>query len=68
MDCHSQRASREEPPSTLLARVALPTGMFVGPTILKVAPPPRAARILRDGVSLREHPDALIGVARECPL
>ncbi len=35
----SEQATREEPPSTLLARSVLPTGKFEHPTILKVAPP-----------------------------
>ncbi len=43
----SARASREEPPSTLLARSTLPTWASMSPTILKMAPPPHAARIRR---------------------
>ncbi len=38
----SKRASREEPPSSLLARIDRATQKVVGPTILKMAPPPRA--------------------------
>jgi len=37
--------AREEPPSTLLARITLATNMIECPTILKVAPPVNAARI-----------------------
>ena len=36
-------ASREEPPSTLLAWIIHPTWVFVCPTLLKMAPPPHAA-------------------------
>ncbi len=40
----SARASRAEPPSTLLARDSLPPWMIVRPTMLKMTPPPHAAR------------------------
>ena len=52
--------SREEPPSTLLARSILATWTFVSPTILKMAPPPHAfasapCRTIRPASSLKPN-------------
>ncbi len=63
-DSYPARPSREEPPSTLLARSDPPTWMFVLPTMLKVAPPPHTARETR---APQDHPRAFVGQPSRLP-